>query len=74
MSFACHGLPPDSPNTNWEEPKTIRDKTRVAFRKAGREYHIPKTTRYPPAEHVVKPLHDDGICVIKWCVESMIAH
>jgi small GTP-binding protein len=66
MSFARHGLPPDTPTTNWEEPKTIRDKTRLAFRKAGREYYIPKTTRYPPAEHIVKPLHDDGVGVVKW--------
>lgn len=65
-SFARHDLPFDTADTNWEAPKTIRDKTRVAFRKAGRGYYIPNTTRYPPAEHIVKPLRDDGVSVVPW--------
>lgn len=65
-SFARHKLPPDTPETKWDAPKTIRDKTRVAFRQAGREYYIPETTQYPPAEHIVKPLCDDGSSVVTW--------
>mmetsp|Transcript_25290 Transcript_25290/g.36682 ORF Transcript_25290/g.36682 Transcript_25290/m.36682 type:complete len:454 (-) Transcript_25290:546-1907(-) len=65
-SFARRDLPFDTSFTNWETPKTVRDKTRVAFRAAGRGYHIPETTHYPPAEHIVKPLRDDGNDKIKW--------
>ena len=54
-SFSRHDdLPQDDPHTNWENPKTMRDKTRVAFHKAGRLYHIPSSTKYPMAEHIVK--------------------
>jgi len=65
-SFARHDLPFDTADTNWKAPKTIRDKTRVAFREAGRDYFIPKTTGYPPAEHIVKPLRDDGTSSVPW--------
>lgn len=66
QSFARHDLPRDTPHTNWENPKTMRDKTRVAFHKAGRLYHIPSTTKYPMAEHIVKPVQDDGKCPMRW--------
>jgi len=66
LSFLRHKLPVDTPHTNWEEPKTVRDKTRVAFRKAGREYYIPDTIKYPAAEHIVKPLTDKEGAVIRW--------
>ena len=65
-SFGRHDLPHDTPDTNWEAPKTVRDKTRVAFRAAGRGYYIPNTTRYPPAEHIVRPIDDDGNSVVRW--------
>jgi small GTP-binding protein len=64
-SFLRHDLPTDTPLTQ-DPPQTIRDKTRLAFRDAGRAYHIPSTTKYPPAEHIVKPLNDDGWTVIRW--------
>lgn len=71
LSFARHQLPPDTAVTHWEEPhQTIRDKTRVAYHAAGRAYAIPTTTKYPPAEHIVKPLHDDGVTVIRWWEEE----
>jgi hypothetical protein len=38
----------------------------VAFQQAGRPYHIPSTTHYPMALHVVKPLEDDGVNVFAW--------
>jgi small GTP-binding protein len=65
-SFARHNLPPDTPVTNWDNPQTIRDKTRVAFHNAGRGYFVPDTTTYPMAEHIVKPLQDDGVNVVRW--------
>lgn len=65
-SFARHDIVEDSAVTNWDAPKTIRDKTRVSFRNAGRPYHIPKTTRYPPAEHIVKPIIDIGANKVRW--------
>jgi signal recognition particle receptor subunit beta len=66
QSFSRHDLPRDTPHTNWENPKTMRDKTRVAFHKAGRLYHIPSTIKYPMAEHIVKPVQDDGMCPMRW--------
>lgn len=66
VSFLRHKLPEDTPDTNWEDPQTIRDKTRVAFKEAGRTYFIPTTTKYPPAEHIVKPLKDDGTLLRWW--------
>jgi len=69
VSFLRHNLPIDTPVT-LEPPKTIRDKTRLAFRDAGRSYHIPDTTKYPPAEHIVKPIHDDGKTIIRWWVDN----
>lgn len=72
-SFARHKLPADTPHsaTNWENPTTIRDKTRVAFRDAGRPYYIPETLPYPVAEHIVKPKFDDGTNVIRWWEEPL---
>jgi FPC/CPF motif-containing protein YcgG len=72
-SFARHKLPDDTADTNWEAPKTIRDKTRVAYKEAGRSYHIPVTIEYPPAEHIVKPMNDDGRSesVVRWWIKPM---
>mmetsp|Transcript_18462 Transcript_18462/g.39862 ORF Transcript_18462/g.39862 Transcript_18462/m.39862 type:complete len:454 (+) Transcript_18462:20-1381(+) len=66
QSFLHKNLPPDNAVTNWDKPQNIRENTRVAFAKAGRPYYIPATTKYPPAEHIVKPLHDDGVHIVKW--------
>lgn len=68
ISFLRHGLPADSPETDWESPRNIREKARVAFKNAGRPYYIPETTSYPMVEHIVKPLCDDGKRVIRWWV------
>lgn len=70
LSFLRHDLPPDTGHTHWSNPKTIRDKTRIAFRNAGRAYYIPQTTKYPMAEHIVKPLKDDGTSVVRWWMEK----
>lgn len=70
-SFLRHGLPADTPETNWEAPTTVRDKVRCAFRAAGRGYLIPPTTRYPMAPHIVKPLKDvEGAPEVKWWEEA----
>jgi hypothetical protein len=54
-SFMFHELDPDTPHTEWENPKTVRDRIRIAYKKAGRAYDIPPTVSYPPAHHIVKP-------------------
>jgi len=57
-SFLRHDLPHDRPRsaTNWECPADIRDRIRVNFHRHGREYRIPETVSYPPAEFIVAPL------------------
>ena len=67
-SFGRHGLTHDTPAsaTKWDNPISMRDKARVAFKNAGCPYHIPEELPYPVAEHVVKPVVDDGKNVVKW--------
>ncbi|CAE7566387.1 unnamed protein product [Symbiodinium natans] len=65
-SFLRHDLPPDKPRsaTNWEQPVDVRDRIRANFRRHGREYRIPETTSYPPADFIVAPmdaLHDSPV-------------
>lgn len=57
-SFLRHDLPNDKPRsqTNWEHPVDVRDRIRANFLRHGREYRIPETTSYPPAEFIVAPL------------------
>eukprot|EP00931_Biecheleriopsis_adriatica_P036094 TRINITY_DN20803_c0_g1_i1.p1 TRINITY_DN20803_c0_g1~~TRINITY_DN20803_c0_g1_i1.p1 ORF type:complete len:380 (-),score=34.84 TRINITY_DN20803_c0_g1_i1:29-1099(-) len=57
-SFLRHDLPADKPRsaTNWDSPSDVRDRIRSNFRRHGREYRIPETTSYPPAEFIVPPL------------------
>ena len=66
VSFLRHNLPFDTPQTNWQSPQTIRDRIRISFWNAGQEYYIPRSRVYPAAEHIVKPLIDDGQHVVKW--------
>jgi small GTP-binding protein len=68
LSFFRHDLPADTAQTKWENPENVRDATRVAFRDAGRGYYIPENTTYPMAEHIVKPLEDDGVSVVRWWI------
>ncbi|CAE7239081.1 Abhd17a, partial [Symbiodinium pilosum] len=65
-SFLRHDLPPDKPRsaTSWERPADVRDRIRANFRRHGREYRIPETTSYPPADFIVAPLdalHDPPV-------------
>lgn len=64
-SFSHHDIGEDTPTTNWENPKTFRDKIRVAFKANGRPYHIRDTVFYPTAHDIVKPLHE-GEDIIEW--------
>lgn len=65
-SFLRADLPRDTPKTEWDDPQTVRDRIRVAFRKAGQGYFIPDSTSYAASEHIVKPLDDDGMNVVRW--------
>eukprot|EP01080_Neovahlkampfia_damariscottae_P007203 gene7203-11519_t len=65
-SFSYHELSPDTPHTNWDNPKTERDKIRIAFKDSGRQYFIPESVYYPTAEHIVKPEIEKGDFVNWW--------
>ncbi|XP_074655561.1 uncharacterized protein LOC141909093 isoform X2 [Tubulanus polymorphus] len=61
LSFARKDLPTYTPVTNWNNPRTIRDRIRVAFRDAGRPY---PTHEVPLVEEIVRPV--DSCDQIKW--------
>ncbi|XP_041378215.1 uncharacterized protein LOC121390460 [Gigantopelta aegis] len=65
ISFAQHDLPPDTPETNWDNPVTVRDKIRLAFKNAGRAYQIRDTIYYAPSADMIKPIEREGR-LIKW--------
>lgn len=58
-SFLHHKLPPDKPKhqTNWNTPTDIRDRIRSNFKSHGREYLIPESSCYSPADFIVAPLN-----------------
>lgn len=64
-SFAWHDIGNDAPDTQWNNPQTMRDKIRVEFKKAGRPYEIPPTIFYSPALYIVKPL-ELGAPTLDW--------
>ena len=57
VSFALHNIPPDTEHTNWDCPKTSRDRIRLAYRNAGRSYLVQK--QRPLIYDIVKPLTSD---------------
>ena len=65
-SFAAKNLPADSPVTDWDNPQTVRDRIRVAYRQAGRGYLIRDSLFYSPALDIVKPLHGESDDAIEW--------
>ncbi|XP_064633076.1 uncharacterized protein LOC135491262 [Lineus longissimus] len=69
LSFAFKDLPSDTPKTNWDNPLTVRDRIRVAFRDAGRPYKIRPTIFYPMTEDIVRPLQEEDP-VIEWWVKA----
>lgn len=58
LSFALHDLPPDVSHTEWEEPKTVRDRIRVAFRDAGRPFTIPESVSSPMVLEILRPISE----------------
>jgi len=58
LSFGFHDLPPDTPHTDWNDPKTVRDKIRIAFKEAGRPYSMPDSVSSPMALEILRPVHD----------------
>lgn len=65
ISFALHDLPPDTPETNWDKPVTIRDRIRIAFRNAGRPYCMKHAYFNPMSWDVVKAINKDDP-VLEW--------
>ena len=66
ISFAQHDVPHDTPHTNWDQPRTVRDRIRVAFKEAGRPYHIRDTLSYPMIHDIVKPILEGTHIVSFW--------
>ncbi|XP_013083159.2 uncharacterized protein LOC106068361 [Biomphalaria glabrata] len=63
IAFAIRDLPDDTAETHWNHPVTVRDKIRVAFRDAGREYEVPMKLNEPMVYEIVKKVdpHDDQL-------------
>lgn len=68
ISFLRHNLSDDTPETNWDHPKTNRDKIRVAFRDHGRDYPIRPTIYYPQAQDMIRPLSNDLNDLVQWWI------
>lgn len=66
LAFLRHNLSADTPHTNWDEPRTERDRIRAAFRRADREYVIPHTVAYPTAHFIVPPLLPFSQPIVRW--------
>ncbi|CAH1238939.1 Hypp5669 [Branchiostoma lanceolatum] len=71
-SFLRHNVGADTPHTDWENPRTVRDQIRAAYRRAGRVYSTRDTVVYPPAHDIVKPLGGDNgqDNVVAWWAEE----
>jgi len=67
FSFAWKDIGNDTPDTNWDNPQTVRDKIRCEFKKHGQLYDIPPTIYYPTAAGIVPPLKL-GMPVVEWWV------
>ena len=68
-SFAIHDIGDDTPHTNWDNPVTVRDKIRVAFKENNRAYYIRDTIYYPAAHDIVKPLKEGVGDLVEWWVD-----
>ena len=71
LAFLRHNLSADTPHTNWASPRTERDRIRVAFRRADREYVIPDTVAYPTAHFIVPPLQPFSQPIVRWWQEEL---
>ncbi|XP_052713399.1 uncharacterized protein LOC128187182 [Crassostrea angulata] len=65
LSFALHDLSWDTPETNYDNPTSERDRIRCAYRDAGRPYVVPRDITQPMAWDMIKPLteHDP---IVQW--------
>ena len=66
ISFAQYDLDEDTASTDWDNPRTPRDRIRCSFRQAGRGYPIRNTVYYPMAHDIVRPVEYDGDTVEWW--------
>ena len=71
-SFTIHNIGDDTSLTDWEAPKTVRDKIRCAYKDNGRGYYIRDTVVYPAAHDIVKPLQEGAGHVIEWWVDPNV--
>ena len=68
-SFVLHDIGKDTPLTNWADPKSARDRIRVAYKRSGRPYYIRNTIYYPTVHDIVKPvrdMEDNADNIIQW--------
>lgn len=65
LSFALHDLSWDTPDTNYDNPTSERDRIRCAYMDAGRPYIVPRDITQPMAWDMIKPLteHDP---IVQW--------
>ncbi|XP_002731148.1 uncharacterized protein LOC100369553 [Saccoglossus kowalevskii] len=66
ISFWLHSLPKDTPHTNWESPKTVRDRIRIAYKKSGREYLIRDTLIFPVVHDILPAVNMNGALTEWW--------
>lgn len=66
LSFALHDLSPDTPETNYDNPITERERIRCAYRNAGRPYIIPRDITQPMAWDMIKPITDHDEIIHWW--------
>ena len=69
-SFAIHDIGRETPHTNWDDPKTVRDRIRVAYKDNNRPYYIRNTVYYPTAHDLVKPLVEGPDNILEWWKED----
>ena len=65
-SFVTHNIDEDTPHTNWEQPITVRDKIRVAYKMNNRPYLIRNTVHYPAAHDIVRGMDSMSDKVLPW--------
>jgi len=73
LSFAFHDLPEDTGATNWDAPQTVRDRIRVAFSDAGRQYPVPDDVSSPMALDMLRPIDQDGPVYEWWTRGKLIS-
>ena len=65
-SFVRHDIGEDTSFTNWEQPKTIRDKIRVSYKSNNRPYLIRNTVHYPTVHDIVRGMDSMSTDVLTW--------